>query len=51
VFAVDIFKAGATGVVGTNGHSVESPEPASLLMFGAGIGGFAALRRRRKKST
>jgi PEP-CTERM motif len=54
VFAVDIFKStlcsgACTGVVGTNGISVRTvPEPATLLIFGVGLGGIGAWRRRRK---
>jgi hypothetical protein len=54
VFAVDIFQQscngnrGCTGVVATNGNGTNVPEPASLLLFGVGLGGLAAIRRRRK---
>jgi hypothetical protein len=54
VFAVDIFQqscnrgTGCTGVVGTNGNGTDVPEPASLLLFGAGVSGLAAYRRRRR---
>ena len=48
-FAADILFAGKTGNVASNGPPVYVPEPGTLMLVGAGIGGVAAYRRRRRK--